>query len=108
MISDRRRCSLTGRRSQVDNPNLFPTQQEAHSQLSHLQTVQIVIEQYLPYLLALCAATEGRDVDGERAIVQNVQPFVVEWRTTISSTIAGKEAPRVRINGIYGELAFTF
>jgi hypothetical protein len=76
-------------------------------QPSHLPAVQDAINQYLPYLLALNTASGYRDVGNEEVDVETIKPLQVEWRTTISATLPGREPPRSKVTGLHHELAFT-
>jgi hypothetical protein len=76
-------------------------------QPSHLPAVQDAINAYLPYLLALNTASGYRDVSNEQVDVEIVKPLSVEWRTTISATLPGREPPRSKVTGLHHELAFT-
>jgi hypothetical protein len=75
-------------------------------QPSHLPAVQDAITAYLPYLLALNTASGYRDVANEEVDVEIVKPLSVEWRTTISATLPGREPPRSKVTGLHHELAF--
>jgi len=79
----------------------------ARDQPSHLQAVQDAINAYLPYLLALNTASGYRDIGNEEVDVEIVKPLEVEWRTTISATLPGREPPRSKVTGLHHELAFT-
>jgi hypothetical protein len=76
-------------------------------QLSHLPAVQDAANAYIPYLLALSTASGYRDVGTEEVDVDIVKPLEVEWRTTISATLPGREPPRLKVTGMHHELAFT-
>jgi hypothetical protein len=76
-------------------------------QPSHLAAVQDAINQYLPYLLALNTASGYRDVGNEQVDVEVIKPLQVEWRTTISATLPGREPPRSKVTGLHHELTFT-
>jgi hypothetical protein len=78
----------------------------ARGQPSHLQAVQDAINAYLPYLLALNTASGYRDIGNEEVDVKIVKPLEVEWRTTISATLSGREPPRSKVTGLHHELAF--
>lgn len=79
----------------------------ARDQPSHLQAVQDAINAYLPYLLALNTASGYREIGNEEVDVEIVKPLEVEWRTTISATLPGREPPRSKVTGLHHELAFT-
>lgn len=76
-------------------------------QPAHLPAVQDAANAYIPYLLALNTASAYRDVGLQEVSVEIVKPLEVEWRTTISATIPGREAPRPKVTGLHHELAFT-
>jgi hypothetical protein len=65
------------------------------------------INAYLLYLLALNTASGYRDVANESVDVEIVKSLSVEWRTTISTTLPAREPPRLKVTGLYYELAFT-
>ncbi|OQO04164.1 hypothetical protein B0A48_10774 [Cryoendolithus antarcticus] len=72
----------------------------------HLSIVQDALLAYIPYLLALASGAGCLDVGGERVEVDVVKPLVVEWRSTISATLPGREPPRPRVTGLHHEIAF--
>ncbi|KAK8213489.1 hypothetical protein M8818_002791 [Zalaria obscura] len=76
------------------------------SQSAHLPTVQDAVKAYLPYILTLHAASQGREAAGERVDIASSKELEVEWRTTITSTIPGREAPRMKLKGFHNELLF--
>jgi hypothetical protein len=69
--------------------------------------VQDAANAYIPYLLALNTASGYRDIGTEEVDVDIVKPLEVEWRTTISATLPGREPPRPKVTGLHHELAFT-
>jgi hypothetical protein len=79
----------------------------ASSKASHLSTVQDALTSYIPYLLALNTASSYRDIGDERVDVGFIKPLEVEWRTTISTSLPGREAPRSKVTGLHQEVAFT-
>jgi hypothetical protein len=79
----------------------------ARDQPSHLPAVQDAINAYLPYLLALNTASGHRDINTSEINVEILKPLQVEWRTTISATLPGREPPRSKVTGLHHELAFT-
>ena len=79
----------------------------ARDQPSHLPAVQDAVNAYIPYLLALNTASGYRDVGNEEVDVEILKPLEVEWRTTISATLPGREPPRPKVTGLHHELAFT-
>ncbi|KAK4560693.1 hypothetical protein LTR86_005271 [Recurvomyces mirabilis] len=74
---------------------------------THLTIVQSAVTSYLPYLLALNAASGFGDVGNERVDLGVKTPLVVEWRSTLAATLPGREAPRPKLTGLHHELAFT-
>ncbi|GAB1744794.1 hypothetical protein NU219Hw_g2610t1 [Hortaea werneckii] len=79
----------------------------AREQTAHLSTVQDAVLNYLPYLGALNAAAGFGDVGIERVDLGVKKPMEVEWRTTLSATLPGREPPRLKLVGLNHELAFT-
>lgn len=75
---------------------------------SNLPTVQGAIDGYIPYLLALSTASSYRDVGSERVDVEVIEPLEVEWRTTLSAAVPGREAARPKLTGLHHEIAFVF
>lgn len=78
----------------------------ASSRSSHLPAVEEALTGYIPFLLSLNTASSYRDIGLERVDVEVVKPFEVEWRTTLSASIPGREAPRQKLIGLHHELAF--
>ena len=74
---------------------------------AHLTTVQSAVTAYLPYVLTINAASGFDDQGPSRVDLGIRKPLVTEWRTTISSTIPGREPPRAKLTGLSHELAFT-
>lgn len=75
---------------------------------SGLSAVQDALTNYLPYLLALSTGSGCLDVGSESVDVEVLTPLAVEWRTTLSATIPGREAPRQKLTGLHHEIAFVF
>ena len=73
----------------------------------HLPTVQDAVTSYIPYLLALNAASGFGDVGQERVDLGVKKPLEVEWRATLSATMPGREPPRPKLVGLHHEVAFT-
>lgn len=78
----------------------------ANSRASNLSTVQDALTAYIPYLLTLNTASGYRDIGDERVDVEIVKPLEVEWRTTLSAAIPGREAARPKLTGLHHEVAF--
>ena len=76
------------------------------SRASNLTTVLVALDDYLPYLLALDAALCGRLVDGEEIDLALKQEIHVEWRTTLTATLPGRDPLRVEGKGLDFEIAF--
>ncbi|KAK4964023.1 hypothetical protein LTR28_004141, partial [Elasticomyces elasticus] len=76
------------------------------AQAPHLPVLLAALNEYIPYLLALDAARRGQPVAGETVIVSEATELVVEWRTTLTATLPGREPPRVTLRGLQSEVAF--
>lgn len=76
------------------------------SRAPNLSTVLAALNDYLPYLLTLDAALCGRTVDGEEVDLALKKEIYVEWRTTLTATLPGREPPRVEGKGLDFEIAF--
>ncbi|KAM3415333.1 hypothetical protein BST61_g8862 [Cercospora zeina] len=74
---------------------------------AHLPAVQRAINDYLPFLLALNAATGFRHHGPERLDVDIKRPLHVEWRSTLSAALPGREHARPKLTGLHHEIAFT-
>lgn len=74
---------------------------------SNLPTVQDAANSYLPYLLALNTGSGYRDVGPEKLDVEVKKPLEVEWRSTLSVALPGREPPRPKLVGLHHEIAFT-
>jgi hypothetical protein len=61
----------------------------------------------VPYLLALNSGSGYRDLGPEKLDVEIKNPLEVEWRTTLSATIPGREPARAKLVGLHHEIAFT-
>ncbi len=78
----------------------------APSKSSNLSAVSAALNDYLPFLFALDAGLSGRPVDNEEVDMSLRKEIQVEWRTTLISTIPGREAPRIRGKGLDYEVFF--
>jgi hypothetical protein len=78
------------------------------AKIVNLPAIQDAVNNYLPFLLALNTGSGYRDIGPERIDIEVKQPLQVEWRSTLSSTLPGREGPRVNLIGLHHELAFTF
>lgn len=76
------------------------------SRASNLSTVLAALDDYLPYLLTLDTALCGRRVNGEEIDVALKEEIHVEWRTTLTATVPGREPPRVKGKGLDFEITF--
>lgn len=76
------------------------------SRASNLSTISSALDDYLPYLLTLEVALCGRTVHGEEIDLALVKEIDVEWRTTLTATIPGREPPRVNGKGLEFEVSF--
>lgn len=82
--------------------------QPPQSRASGLSAVQDALANYIPYLLALSTGAGCLDVGNERVDVEILKPLEVEWRTTLSATLPGREAQRPKLTGLHLEIAFVF
>ena len=71
-----------------------------------MSTVLAALDEYLPYLLTLDAALCGRTVDGEEIDLALKEEISVEWRTTLTATLPGREPLRVKGKGLDFEIVF--
>jgi hypothetical protein len=76
------------------------------SQPAHLSTVLAALNGYIPYLFALDAGLSGHSVSGEEVDVVLAKELEVEWRCTLSATLAGREPPRREMKSLETELFF--
>lgn len=77
-----------------------------HSKAANLTNVASALENYIPYLFALDLSLSGKLVSGEEVDITLVKEVEVEWRTSLSATISGREPPRVRGSGLDYEIVF--
>lgn len=99
--------TATTRRSVVKDALKKHKRLPPQAQAANLPTVQDAITSYLPYLLALNTGSGYRDVGPENVDVEVKRPLEVEWRSTVSATIPGREPPRPKLTGLHHEVAFT-
>jgi hypothetical protein len=79
----------------------------AAEQSSHLSSILLNINNYLPYLLAIDAGLSNQPIAGEEVDVVLKSTPVLEWRPTISGdVIPGREAARLKIQSIEYEIYF--
>lgn len=73
---------------------------------SNLSTVLSALNEYIPYLSTLDAALCDRTVNEEEIELGLQREIVVEWRSTLAATIAGREPARVMGKGLDYEISF--
>lgn len=78
----------------------------SQAKTSNLSTVLSALEDYLPYLFALDAALCDRAVDGEDIELGLQREILVEWRSTLTATVPGREASRIKGKGLDYEISF--
>ncbi|KAF2836447.1 hypothetical protein M501DRAFT_240161 [Patellaria atrata CBS 101060] len=76
------------------------------SQASNLPSILAALNEYIPYLLALDNGLSGQNIANEEIDVVLQNELIVEWRTTLSSTIPGREPPRVKLRSLEVEIFF--
>lgn len=76
------------------------------AQESNLQHLISVLDNYLPYLLALDAGLSGNPVSNEEVDVVLEKEVEVEWRPALAASVIGKEAKRVKGSGLDYEICF--
>ncbi|OAL55785.1 pH-response regulator protein-like protein palC [Pyrenochaeta sp. DS3sAY3a] len=76
------------------------------SQASNLSTVISALNDYIPYLFALDAGLSGSVCAGEEIDLVLVKELEVEWRSTLGSSIPGREPARVKLKSLESELCF--
>lgn len=79
----------------------------AASQASNLSTVLSALNDYIPYLFALDAGLSGTSCAGEEIDLVLVKELEVEWRSTLGSSIPGREPARVKLKSLESELCYT-
>ncbi|KAF2442081.1 pH-response regulator protein palC [Karstenula rhodostoma CBS 690.94] len=77
------------------------------SQASSLSTVLSALQDYIPYLFALDAGLSGTSCAGEEIDLVLVKELEVEWRSTLSATVPGREPARVKLSSLESEMFFT-
>ena len=73
---------------------------------SNLSTVLSALNDYVPYLLALDAALGGKTICAEEVDLILEKEVEVEWRSTLTATLPGREAARVKGKGLDYEYTF--
>ncbi|KAF2724960.1 hypothetical protein K431DRAFT_281433 [Polychaeton citri CBS 116435] len=76
-------------------------------QISNLPSLQDALKSYLPYLLALNAGSSYRAMGQDNIDVEVLRPLAVEWRTTLTAGVPGREPSRQKLTGMHHEIAFT-
>lgn len=99
--------SATTRRSVLKDALKKHKRLSPQARAANLPTVQDAITSYIPYLLALNTGSGYRDVGPENVDVEVKKPLEVEWRSTLSTTLPGREPPRPKLTGLHHEMAFT-
>jgi hypothetical protein len=79
----------------------------ASSQASNLPSVLSALNEYVPYLFALDAGLSGASCAGEEIDLVLIKELEVEWRTTLSASLPGREPHRVKLRSLESELFFT-
>lgn len=77
------------------------------SQASNLSIVTSALNDYIPYLFALDAGLSGTICAGEEIDLVLIKELEVEWRSTLGSSIPGREPARVKLKSLEAELCFT-
>lgn len=77
------------------------------SQSSNLSTILSALNDYIPYLFALDAGVSGISCAGEEVDVVLIKELEVEWRSTLGTSIPGREPARVKLKSLESELFFT-
>jgi hypothetical protein len=77
------------------------------SQASNLPSVHAVLNEYIPYLFALDAGLSGTSCAGEEIDLVLVKELEVEWRTTLSASLPGREPARIKLKSLENEIFFT-
>lgn len=76
------------------------------SQANNLAVIQQSLHGYLPYLLAIDGGLSNHPVAGEEIDCILTSTPKLEWRPTISSSIPGRETPRVKLESLEYEIYF--
>ena len=76
------------------------------SQASNLPTILSALNDYIPYLFALDAGLSGAACAGEEIDLVLVKELEVEWRSTLGTSIPGREPARVKLKSLESELCF--
>jgi hypothetical protein len=76
------------------------------SQASNLSTVLSALNEYIPFLFALDAGLSGTACAGEEIDLVLVKELEVEWRSTLGTSIPGREPARIKLKSLESELCF--
>ena len=76
------------------------------AQSSDISSVQSALNEYLSYLLAIDASLSGKSLHGEEVELSLQEEFEVEWRSTLSIAIPGREPRRLKGKGLEYEICF--
>ncbi|KAI9852673.1 MAG: hypothetical protein M1838_006130 [Thelocarpon superellum] len=76
------------------------------AQSTHLPHVLAALEGYIPYLCALDQGLSAASVAGEEVDVVLEQEVRVAWRTSLTSTLPGREPARVSLRSVEYEIFF--
>ncbi|KAF1944085.1 pH-response regulator protein palC [Clathrospora elynae] len=77
------------------------------SRASNLSIIISALNEYIPYLFALDAGLSGASCAGEEIDLVLVKELEVEWRSTLGSSIPGREPARVKLKSLESELCYT-
>ena len=76
------------------------------SRASSLSAIKAALDEYIPYLLTLNAALADKTRNGDTIDISLHEEVYVEWRSTLSSPVPGREPPRIKGKGIDYEISF--
>lgn len=96
--------TTTGKRSALKDVLKRHKRLASKDRTAHLSLVVDALQAYIPYLLAL-HDSRAHGIDG-RPDVETIRSVVSEWRSTLSATLPGREAPRPELSGLHHEIAF--
>ena len=71
-----------------------------------LSQVLAALQDYLPYLIAVNAGSQGRKVNGQEVDISIRAEPAFRWRSTLASRVPGKSSTRVRGKGLTFEICF--
>lgn len=77
------------------------------SQAAHLPDILAALLAYIPHLSAIEARFAGRSTTEEVIQLSSTGGFEVEWRPYLTSSVPGREPPRVKVQGFDCEILFT-